>query len=358
METTKLNPTDADSSVSVTPNKSGSKREATSPLYSDAVSLKKTRPDMLGDSEIAIEDGTRVQELGERHLSADTDVHVLTQPMNPNDIIQIARELRSIMLPELKSIIVEFKPYIKETVTDAVRAATKDLNTELSQLREANTQLTKSNQDLVQKNKDLEKRLSEVERGNDSLEQYSRRNSLRISGYHESPNENTDNIVMSIARELDVQLDDHDIDRSHRVGRLGQKNFNGQPKHRDIIVKFSTYNARHRFYSKRKNLHDIDRFKGVFFNEDLTKSRSKLLFEARTLVRANKLQSAYASDGKIFVRGNDDARHLIKSETDLLEYGDAKEARKELARQSLLRSSHLPAPAGAATGLGGISVDT
>ena len=54
---------------------------------------------------------------------------------------------------------------------------------------------------------------------------------------------------------------------------------------------------------KRKNLHDIDRFKDVFFNEDLTKSRSKLLFEARTLVRANKLQSAYASDGKIFVRG-------------------------------------------------------
>ena len=30
---------------------------------------------------------------------------------------------------------------------------------------------------------------------------------------------------------------------------------------------------------------------------------------------------------------------------------------KELARQSLLRPSHLPAPAGTATGLGGVSVD-
>ena len=32
----------------------------------------------------------------------DEAVHVMSQPMNPSDIIKIATELRSIMLPEMK----------------------------------------------------------------------------------------------------------------------------------------------------------------------------------------------------------------------------------------------------------------
>ena len=48
MEQTKLKLDDVQSSISETPNKGGSKREATSPLYSDIASLKKTRPDAMG----------------------------------------------------------------------------------------------------------------------------------------------------------------------------------------------------------------------------------------------------------------------------------------------------------------------
>ena len=51
------------------------------------------------------------------------------------------------------------------------------------------------------------------------------------------------------------------------------------------------------------------------FTEGLTKIRSKLLFDMRSslsLVGVKTLQSAYASDGKLVVKDNDDERHLIK----------------------------------------------
>lgn len=71
------------------------------------------------------------------------------------------------------------------------------------------------------------------------------------------------------------------------------------------------------------------------------------------MVRVNKLQSVFCSDEKIFVKANDDERHLIKCDIDLSEYGDPKEARKELARQVHIKPPTLRPP----SALGGASID-
>ena len=68
----------------------------------------------------------------------------------------------------------------------------------------------------------------------DNAEQYSRRNSLRMSGVPETATENTDTLVLDAARAINSDIDLCDIDRSHRVGRPRA----GKP--RDIIVKFAT----------------------------------------------------------------------------------------------------------------------
>lgn len=142
--------------------------------------------------------------------------------------------------------------------------------------------------------------------------------SIAISGLPEVPGEDTDSAVLAIAQELDVSLTPSDIDRSHRVGRLDDNGAGSRGRRsRDIIVKFATYNARQRLYVKRKNLRETESLKNIFINEDLTKKRSKLLYDARCLVRTKKLKSAYASDGKIFVRDSLDHRHLIKGDIDL-----------------------------------------
>ena len=63
----------------------------------------------------------------------------------------------------------------------------------------------------------------------------------------------------------------------------------GAKRHHDIIVTFATYNARQRVYLKRMDLRNSedDEMKVVFINADFTKQRSKLLVDARSLVRVD-----------------------------------------------------------------------
>ena len=85
--------------------------------------------------------------------------------------------------------------------------------------------------------------------------------------------------IFKLANGLDVPMTKQDIDRSHRVGkqdsggRVGRAD-KSKRQHRDIIVKFTSYNARHRLFQMRKDLRETenDELKVVFINEDLTKN--------------------------------------------------------------------------------------
>ena len=52
--------------------------------------------------------------------------------------------------------------------------------------------------------------------------------------------EDTDDIVLKIASDIGSDLQLHEIDRSHRVGKPGEH----RTRPRDIIVKFTSYRAR------------------------------------------------------------------------------------------------------------------
>ena len=89
----------------------------------------------------------------------------------------------------------------------------------------------------------MKSRVSKLETAAEAAEQYSRRNCLRISGYREDQNENTDNIVLDITSKLNTNLE---IDRGHRAGRPKDT------KPRDIIVKVYTFRARRKVYEALK----------------------------------------------------------------------------------------------------------
>lgn len=315
------------------------KREATSPpIADDSVMEKKTRH-VTGDGtsaqlhmyDVDSHDVGQVDPMIQDESEDNAVVHMLTQPLNLNDIIRIATELRSLMLPEVKS-----------AVKEAVKEATAPLQTQINDLKTENS-------NLKTKVVELEKKVATNEANIDSLEQYSRRNTLRISGIPEDATESTDVKVLELAGELNVNLFSHDIDRSHRVGKPSPT------KTRDIIVKFSRYNARRMLYEVRKDLRHVENRDSVFINEDLTKIRSKLLYDARIFVRAKYLSAAYSSDGRIFVRDNNNGRRIINSDDDLLEFGDVEEAKKEADRLRALqrlrmRSGPFPRPQTQATG--------
>ena len=281
--------------------------------------------------------------------------HIFSSPMHPGDVIRIASELRTIMAPEvalIQSQIPDIKSVVREAVSDIMHELMRPIREELTFLK-SETEVLKTEIDQLKKDKkDLNDKVSNLEKNSDALEQYSRRNSLRISGITEKEGENTDEIMLKLASELNVSIGSSDIDRSHRVGRVENTRRDGSSKpkrqHRDIIVKFATYNARQKLYSMRKELRYTEDMKSIFFNEDLTKYRSKLLFDARTLARVAQISSAYSSDGKIFVRDNENKRHLIQSEEDITKFGSVSEAKMkltELTRAKTLECRTIPAVA-------------
>ena len=58
-------------------------------------------------------------------------------------------------------------------------------------------------------------------------------------------------------------------------------------------------------------------YSGVFLNEDLTRHRSKVLFEARKVVKADCAKGAWSSDGNILIKDFTDKVHRLSSVNDL-----------------------------------------
>ena len=180
----------------------------------------------------------------------------------------------------------------------------------------------------------LEKKVKELEQDHDDQEQYSRRNSIRIQGLDEMPQENLTERIKYLAQyRLNVVLDDMDVDAVYRIG----------PRHktRDIIVKFTTARARDLVFKARSSLkrpgkppseidpeitadeseerEDIEIYaqdltqRRIFMNEDLTKHRSHILWQARQHKKQKLLRDCWSYGGKILIKDKNNEIHVVKS---------------------------------------------
>lgn len=179
---------------------------------------------------------------------------------------------------------------IVQSITDSVTTAVMDKIQESVGRNSAEIQaLRKSLAAQEKKSADLENKLIAA---TDELEQYQRRNSLRLFGVAENVQENTDDLVVTFAREkLGVQIDVTDIDRSHRVGRR----LPGATKPRPIIIKFVSYRKRAEVFSQKRKLAKT----GITVREDLTRERLKVLNVA---ISKFGLQNVWTQDGRIVVK--------------------------------------------------------
>ncbi|KAI5703797.1 hypothetical protein M8J75_016350 [Diaphorina citri] len=122
-------------------------------------------------------------------------------------------------------------------------------------------QLERDVQYLQKENVDLKNKMIE-------LEQYGRRNSIRIFGMQESKDEDTVAAVVQLVNSrLNIQVTNRDVDACHRLGKMKT---NGKP--RSIICKFTSRLIRDKVYFNKKQL------KGTKINikEDLCKEKMDL----------------------------------------------------------------------------------
>ena len=175
--------------------------------------------------------------------------------------------------------------------------------------------------------------LKSVSRDINNLEQYSRRNNVRIFGIRESPNESTDKIVCDLAETIGVNINVSDIDRSHRVGRKGdgdQQAVNAtayqqagglsysdatrkkDSRSRAIIVKFTSHKFKYALMKNRRKL----KGSGMVIVEDLTKHNMDLLSAASKM--KEKVAATWSIDGRIIaLLKSTGKKRAITSLTDL-----------------------------------------
>ena len=287
------------------------KRELTSPDF--PADPKKNRvTNSLGDeAESEISDITEME--------SDTDTEASSNKLSVGELHKIADILRTSLNSDMQATVKEtIKEELPDMANDIVSKVVTGLNQRIEKLETENQRLDKDVKNLKKENKTLKSTIAKLEKAADNGEQYSRRNSLRMSGIPETTTENTDMLVLEVAAAINSDISIDEIDRSHRVGKPKKG------KHREIIIKFSTYRARQKFFAKRKDLKDAG-YPGVFVNEDLTKQRMNLLYLARVKVRGRFLKGCWSSDGVILVKDNEDNLHRITSDDDLDEFSTARE---------------------------------
>ena len=217
---------------------------------------------------------------------------------------QISEEVRDFFSSQ------QFQDLFKLSLTEAVQKEMRKLQTQLelaeSRVIELETDLNSKSALItsLQKQRELDSAdISKLKHDMNDAEQYSRRNCVRLYGVPENSKEDTDQVMLDLASEkLDIKLQRHEIDRSHRVGvprttssRSGAGN---RPTPRPIIVKFTTYRTRDVVLKSRRNL------KGTHMGieEDLTVANRILLSKAKEAVKnSDKVSAAWSSDGRIIV---------------------------------------------------------
>lgn len=141
----------------------------------------------------------------------------------------------------------------------------------------------------------------------DDLEQYSRRQNLRIYGIPEKEAEIPGQLVLSLFdKQLGICLDNSKISRSHRIGKVVAG------KHRAIIVKFTNHNDKTAVFNNKSKLKSTK----IVIREDLTYKKLQLFKSASQKLGRNNV---WTRDGVIFARVNDHT-HKIYQDTDLTNF--------------------------------------
>lgn len=227
------------------------------------------------------------------------------------DIKSEIDEYLSRVLTEKKDIIDKVVSAVQQTITEKLSEIIEVLRSEIVELKEQIGSLTNKNEKLEELKSEMDrdkkeqsKLINSIQEKNDNLEQYTRRQNLRVFGIKEERGEACEERVIRLFQEkLHINITPQQIDRCHRSGRYNEN------KPRGIIVKFISYKDRNAIFEKKKFL----KHSGVTISEDLTKQRITLLKDAG---HAFGFENCWTRDGRVLIKRNGRI-HTIVSRTQL-----------------------------------------
>lgn len=225
-----------------------------------------------------------------------------------------------------------------EKEVEEIQKSQKFISLKYDELKKEHETLLASNQKQIEEisqlkaqSINLETRNFNEERKIDALDQYGRRLNLEIAGVPIKENENTNEIVIEVARLANVDISKDQISTSHRLPAkpktnvaVGNKTVTSQAPP-PIIVRFLSRDVRNRLYSNRNKLRyaKMDDFsvKGttkLFLNENLNQNRKHLFWNAKQKAKAHEFKFYWTFNGNIFVRKSEESEPIcIQSTKDL-----------------------------------------
>jgi hypothetical protein len=124
---------------------------------------------------------------------------------------------------------------------------------------------------------------------NDRLEQYTRRESVRIVGLKEDKEEDIEQKVLELFKATGVNVEASDLAVVHRTGRKG--------KHRHVLARFVSRRKKRELMMAKKNLKDKAVAKDVTLFDDLTPLRNRL---RQYVKNSGRFERVWTKDGKIY----------------------------------------------------------
>ena len=112
-------------------------------------------------------------------------------------------------------------------------------------------QCANNGEDLVTARRTIEEQceeIAELYELQDQLQQYTRKNSLEIHGVPKSAYRSTEEVVLKLAKALEVPVQSQDIEMSHKLPNKGVK---------AIIVKFVSHKMKTQLYKERVKLKNV-----------------------------------------------------------------------------------------------------
>ena len=107
---------------------------------------------------------------------------------------------------------------------------------------------------------------------------------MEIAGVPQQPNENTDSIVIEVAKLLNVVVPPDRISTSNRLPKKPNHTTKDSVCPPSIIVRFTNRDTRNKMFANRKFMHNLDlkQFsvpgtEKIFINENWTQTRKRLL---------------------------------------------------------------------------------
>jgi len=198
----------------------------------------------------------------------------------------------------------------------------KEIKDELKTMQNINKNLEHENAIFKQTVASLQKQSTESEAKVNNLEQYSRRCCLEIQGIPYKYNENTEEVVVYLVKQLGINITGLEIIVAHRLAPP-----NDSIRYPAIIVKFRSQKLRDTICHKRWKLKDINNKTGndgfkVFINESLTKANKEVFKAALSFKKRFHYKYVWTNHGLTYLKKDQDhPATIIRRFEDLLSDG-------------------------------------